>query len=373
MPQLMLEQLERLPRIAVLFVGLALIAAIFWINCLTGPKVLLNVFYLLPVMLIVWLTGSTAYGLLAVLTTFLAGPLGAYLDGYRLSSLLLATWNAGMRTAVFCIVVLLLTGMRKLVARLNEQSRTDELTGVANRRAFQEVAELEIERSRRYHHKLSLAYLDIDGFKAVNDRSGHAHGDRVLIALASIACATARSVDMVARIGGDEFVILMPETGGDAALPLAERLRTACSRAAGSVAARYLQCRAGHLRAPSRRPRGAADDGRRADVRGQGRGWRWCATRARGDGGKGCRRPTPALRIASGDVGGSEPRLPSRRRQHVGDGAVWKLHASPIHPRDMSHRAANLCCWPNLVDRLQRPKKLTVPGQEPTVVVRWLT
>ena len=233
-----LGYLERLPRIAVLLVGLALIAAIFWINCATGPKVLLNVFYLLPVMLIVWLTGSAAYGLLAVLATFLVGPLGAYLDGYRFSSMLLATWNAGMRTAVFCIVVLLLMGMRKLVARLNEQSRTDELTGVANRRAFQEVAEQEIERSRRYHHELSLAYLDIDGFKAVNDRSGHALGDRVLIALASIACATARSVDMVARIGGDEFVILMPETGADAALPLAERLRTACSRAAGSGAAR---------------------------------------------------------------------------------------------------------------------------------------
>jgi len=232
------EYLERLPRIAVLFLGLALIAAIFWINCVTGPKVLLNVFYLLPVMLIVWLTGSTAYGLLAVLATFLAGPLGAYFDGYRSSSLLLATWNAGMRTAVFCIVLVLLAVVRKLVARLQEQSFTDELTGVANRRAFQEVAAREIERSRRYQHELSLAYLDIDNFKAANDRSGHALGDRVLIALASIACATARSVDTVARIGGDEFVILMPETDARAALPLAERLRTACSRAAGVGAAR---------------------------------------------------------------------------------------------------------------------------------------
>ena len=234
----MLEHLERPPRIAVLFVGLALIAAIFWINYLTGPKVLLNVFYLLPVMLIVWLTGSTAYGLLAVLATFLAGPLGAYLDGYRSSSLPLATWNAGMRTAVFFIVLLLLVVVRKLVARLQEQSFTDELTGVANRRAFQDIAAREIERSRRYQHELSLAYLDIDDFKAANDRGGHALGDRVLIALATIACATARSVDTVARIGGDEFVILMPETDAEAALPLIERLLTACSRAAGSGAAR---------------------------------------------------------------------------------------------------------------------------------------
>ena len=233
-----LEHLERLPRIAVLLVGLALIAAIFWIDCVTGPKVLLNVFYLLPVMLVAWLTASTAYGLLAVLVTFLVGPLGAYLNDCHFYSLPLATWNAGMRTAVFCIVVLLLAVVRKLVARLQEQSFTDELTGVANRRAFQEVAEREIERSRRYRHELSLAYLDIDDFKAANDRGGHALGDRVLIALASIACATARSVDTVTRIGGDEFVILMPETDARAALPLAERLRTACSRAAGVGAAR---------------------------------------------------------------------------------------------------------------------------------------
>jgi diguanylate cyclase (GGDEF)-like protein len=142
-----------------------------------------------------------------------------------------------MRTAVFCIVLLLLAEVRRLVARLQEQSLTDDLTGVANRRAFLDVAAREIERSRRYRHELSLAYLDIDDFKAANDRFGHAVGDRVLIALGGLARATARSVDTVARIGGDEFVILMPETDTLAALPLAERLRAACSRAAGVGAA----------------------------------------------------------------------------------------------------------------------------------------
>jgi diguanylate cyclase (GGDEF)-like protein len=233
----MLESLQRLPRIAVLLLGLALIAAIAWLDNVTGPKLLLNVFYLLPVMFVAWVTASTAYGLLAVLATFLVGPLETYLDGLGFYTLPVAAWNAGMRTAVFCIVLLLLAEVRRLVARLQEQSLTDELTGVANRRAFLEVAAREIERSRRYRHELSLAYLDIDGFKAANDRFGHAVGDRVLIALAGVARATARSVDTVARIGGDEFVILMPETDALAALPLAERLRAACSRAAGLGAA----------------------------------------------------------------------------------------------------------------------------------------
>jgi diguanylate cyclase (GGDEF)-like protein len=232
-----LERLQRLPRFAVLLLGLAAIAGIAWLDSVTGPKLMLNVFYLLPVMFVAWVTASTPYGLLAVLATFVVGPLETYLDGLGFYSLPMAAWNAGMRTAVFCIVLLLLAEVRKLVARLQEQSLTDELTGVANRRAFLDVAAREIERSRRYQHELSLAYLDIDAFKAANDRFGHAVGDRVLIALAGVARATARSVDTVARIGGDEFVILMPETDARAALPLAERLRTACSRAAGLGAA----------------------------------------------------------------------------------------------------------------------------------------
>ena len=229
-----LERLERLPRPVVLLLGLALIAAIALVDNISGPKLVLNVFYLLPVMLVAWVTASTMYGLVAALATFLIGPLETYLDGLHLYSLPVALWNAGMRTAVFFIVLLLLAEVRLLVERLKAQSLTDELSGVANRRAFLAVAAREIDRSRRYHHELSLAYLDIDGFKAVNDRNGHAVGDRVLVALAGLARATARSVDTVARIGGDEFVILMPETDAGAALPLAERLREACSQAAGT-------------------------------------------------------------------------------------------------------------------------------------------
>jgi diguanylate cyclase (GGDEF)-like protein len=249
----LLERAERLPRPAVLLFGLTVIAGLAVLDVVTGPKLLLNVFYLLPVMLVAWVTASTAYGLVAVLATFLVGPLEAYLDGTRFLSLPMATWNAGMRTAVFCIVLVLLAELRKVVARLREQSLSDELTGVANRRAFLEVAGREIERSRRYHHELSLAYLDIDDFKGANDRGGHALGDRVLIALAGLAHATARSVDTVARIGGDEFVILMPETDAAAALPLAERLCEACSRAAVS-GGRRITCSIGlvtFMRPPS--------------------------------------------------------------------------------------------------------------------------
>jgi diguanylate cyclase (GGDEF)-like protein len=226
------ERLSGLPRPLLLLVGLVLVAAIGALDYVTGPRVLLSIFYLLPVMLVAWSTESTGYGAVVVVATCLVGPLEAVISDYHYNSLAAALWNGLVRLAVFGIVLYLMQQVRDLVARLEEQAGLDELTGVANLRAFRDIAAREIERSRRFHHGLSLAYIDIDDFKGTNDRLGHDAGDRTLIALATLALATARSVDTVARIGGDEFVIVMPETGADAALPLVTRLREALPRVA---------------------------------------------------------------------------------------------------------------------------------------------
>ena len=222
-------RLGGLPRGWVLAIGLVLTLAIAVLDYVTGPRILLNIFYLLPVMLVAWATASTGYGLIVAAASCLATPVEALLSGLRLDSLPVSMWNGLVRLAVFSIVLYLMQNARILTARLQEQALTDELTGLANRRAFREVAAREIERSRRFDHELSLAYVDIDDFKATNDRLGHEAGDRTLIALGSLALATARSVDTVVRLGGDEFVIIMPETGAAAALPLVTRLREAFS------------------------------------------------------------------------------------------------------------------------------------------------
>ena len=226
------KRLADLPRPLLLLVGLVLVTAIGALDYLTGPRVLLSIFYLLPVMLVAWGTESTGYGVVMVVATCLVGPVEAVVSDYQYNSLAAALWNGLVRLAVFGIVVYLMQQVRVLVAKLEEQAGLDELTGLANLRAFRDVAAREIERGRRFHHGLSLAYIDIDDFKGTNDRLGHDAGDRTLIALASLALATARSVDTVARIGGDEFVIVMPETGADAALPLVTRLREAFPRVA---------------------------------------------------------------------------------------------------------------------------------------------
>jgi diguanylate cyclase (GGDEF)-like protein/PAS domain S-box-containing protein len=93
-----------------------------------------------------------------------------------------------------------------------ELARQDPLTGLNNRRAFLETSETEKERSRRYHHCFNIAYIDLDGFKKVNDSLGHAVGDQVLREVAQTLRSNLRSTDAVARLGGDEFAILLVET-----------------------------------------------------------------------------------------------------------------------------------------------------------------
>ena len=106
-----------------------------------------------------------------------------------------------------------------------ELAHTDSLTGLSNRRALMEELRREVERSQRYKHPLSLMLLDLDGFKQINDKLGHEVGDRVLAEVGKNLKATSRSSDQAGRWGGEEFVVLMPETTPEDAQQMAERLR----------------------------------------------------------------------------------------------------------------------------------------------------
>jgi len=125
-----------------------------------------------------------------------------------------------------------LSATRQLQQELRLMASTDPLTGLLNRRRFLEQAEKEFLRSRRYRHELAAVMLDIDHFKAINDTHGHFVGDQVLIALSRAAENLLRDIDILCRWGGEEFVILMPETPLAGAAILAERLREVLARLA---------------------------------------------------------------------------------------------------------------------------------------------
>ena len=127
--------------------------------------------------------------------------------------------------------------LRRLVAQLHEQAALDPLTGLANRAYFQLAAEREIALAIRGRARFSVALLDLDDFKAVNDTHGHVAGDALLSELAAAWQAQLRQADLIARYGGDEFALIMPDTGPDEAINVLERLRAAhCARWSAGVA-----------------------------------------------------------------------------------------------------------------------------------------
>lgn len=109
--------------------------------------------------------------------------------------------------------------------KLEKLATTDALTGALNRRSFTERGQAETERAHRYARPLSLMMVDADHFKKINDRWGHGTGDAVLIGLSKILQRSVRQTDLVARMGGEEFAILLPETPPEQALSIAERLK----------------------------------------------------------------------------------------------------------------------------------------------------
>jgi len=125
--------------------------------------------------------------------------------------------NLFVMAIAFAVVALLGAAHSAGLDRERMLSRTDGLTGLLNGRGFYEAAAVELSRSARYQHQLTVAYLDVDDFKRVNDSFGHTRGDAVLVAVARAMRRACRSTDLVARLGGDEFVVLFPETGRDAA------------------------------------------------------------------------------------------------------------------------------------------------------------
>lgn len=131
-----------------------------------------------------------------------------------------------------CIEYLIdITERREIEQRLRQLATTDSLTGVLNRRSFYEALATEISRAERYQHELSVLMLDVDHFKEINDNKGHDVGDWVLTELVACLAQNVRTSDLVGRSGGDEFLILAPETQLADAIALAEKLLAAISQA----------------------------------------------------------------------------------------------------------------------------------------------
>jgi diguanylate cyclase (GGDEF)-like protein len=210
-----LEKQSR-PSYVLILAGFVLTVLIGIADFLTGYELSFSVFYVLPVALVTWLT-SRRLGLLTSLAAAFVWLGADVTTGHRYSYPLIPIWNTLIRLAFFVIITLLLSALRRATEREREFARVDNLTGAVNPRFFYDLAQMEIDRFQRYEHPFTLAYIDLDNFKTVNDQFGHPAGDQVLRIVASSARKYLRKTDVVARLGGDEFALLLPETNEESA------------------------------------------------------------------------------------------------------------------------------------------------------------
>ncbi|MBI1808567.1 MAG: diguanylate cyclase [Gemmatimonadetes bacterium] len=199
------------------------IAVIAIVDYLTGVELRVYPLYFAPISLVAWHQGRRAAVLAGLLCTVVW--FGANFEAGRHYSLVIAVVNTITQAIAFVLMGVLIAMLIDALARERAISRTDALTGLLNTRAFYAEAEGILSLCRRKARAVTLAYIDLDDFKAVNDTYGHEKGDQVLRRVSTAMHEATRPSDVCARIGGDEFVVLLAEADEAGAAAVLERLR----------------------------------------------------------------------------------------------------------------------------------------------------
>jgi diguanylate cyclase (GGDEF)-like protein len=193
---------------------------------LTGTEVRTFPLYYVPISLLAWNHGRA--GAVAGATACAAAWLASnVLAGLQYSGRDIWVINTAVQGASFAIVGILIAVLRDSIARERALNRIDQLTSRLNSRAFYDDALSLLSLCHRKGYAITLAYVDLDKFKDVNDRLGHRAGDELLRDVGRVFRHNVRPSDLVARLGGDEFAILLPHTDASGALPMLERVRLA--------------------------------------------------------------------------------------------------------------------------------------------------
>lgn len=214
----------RMPRWSIYLLSMLFVLVVGLLDFITGEEIGFSIFYLLPVSLAAWYVSTNAgvvLGIASAVTWFLAD----LTTGHTYSNTFIPIWNATMRLGFFLAIVFTLAIIKNAYTREKGLARTDSLTGVVNTRYFYDLADRELERAKRYGRPFSVAYMDLDNFKEVNDIYGHGVGDELLCFVAGTIRDNIRKSDIIARLGGDEFILLLPELKDGEAGKVMEKLR----------------------------------------------------------------------------------------------------------------------------------------------------
>jgi len=225
------DQIERLPKIVLLFFSLALAASIAFCDYKIKEDISFYVFYSIPIFIASWFIG----GWTGILVSFASSFAWGLVDFKKNESpQVILDVDSLLRLMFFTAMSLVISSLHDAFEREKNSAHTDFLTGLPNRRTFIERISSEIERAKRYNRALTIAYIDLDNFKTLNDLYGHAVGDEALQKVASTLRQNIRASDFVARMGGDEFLLCFPETNGTQAMSSLMHLQTSLNEATQS-------------------------------------------------------------------------------------------------------------------------------------------
>jgi diguanylate cyclase (GGDEF)-like protein len=207
-------------------ISIIMIAFAGLLDYFTGPEIAFSLVYLIPVMSSAWFTRKPVAIFVSILSAA-TWTIAEITSGRFYTHIAIHFWNTTTMLVFFLVVTLLLERFKKALNDERVLSRIDYLTGVMNPRSFYEFMATEIERCKRYKHAFTIAYIDMDDFKKINDKFGHPAGDDALRTIANTMKNNLRKIDVVARLGGDEFVILLPETDNKAATKAIKKIQKA--------------------------------------------------------------------------------------------------------------------------------------------------
>jgi len=227
----MLPTLDRLlstmSRSRLTLLVLVLVLVIGTLDFLTGFRLSFAIFYFVPIAAATWYLGERAGALTAFLSFFLAASAGLINAIGIAHAQLIVLWNALTPLLLFLVIVALLHKLKMRLQLEQRLARTDHLTGCLNAHAFMPLLQTHFDLAARDRQPITLAYIDLDDFKAVNDHHGHDEGDRVLKLVARVWLESCRRTDLVARLGGDEFCVLLPNTDQGGAASIIAKARDA--------------------------------------------------------------------------------------------------------------------------------------------------
>ena len=211
------ETVKKVSKTVWIVLGVLLLSTVAFLDYITGTEFSFSLFYLLPIILISWAISERLGLVFAILGSCVWIAVDIWSgNSNRTSNLFAYMWNATARLGFFMLPVFMIR-LNRALQREQELARTDFLTGVLNARFFHELAQMESNRSVRYKRPFTIAFIDVDNFKSINDTFGHTTGDIVLRTIAMNIKTHLRRTDIVARVGGDEFVVLLPETNAQTA------------------------------------------------------------------------------------------------------------------------------------------------------------